>query len=238
MCRRGERKSDMANDPAIFKLPDELLASILKYAGYNIYGDLRLGSPYVYTKPLTLVCRRFQRIVLPMLWEELLFRNTAVPPTPRVKHLHYILQKNPALRPFCRSLTMDIDDSHFATVEDFAIVNDLVSWLTRLRKLEIFGGFEPGYRGRARLNTLALLRRVGENLKELEHLKIAFPTGILFLREVMASVNSSSLKRLEIYGTSAVQEDTPPPNPEVCPPTSFVGYETDKEDNQEKLGLT
>lgn len=111
---------------------------------------------------------------------------------------------------------MDIDDAHFATVEDFAIVNDLISWLTRLRKLEIFGGFEPGYRGRSRQNTLGLLRKAGDNLHELEHLKIAFPTGMLFLREVMAYLNSSSLKRLEIFGTSAIQEDTPPPNPKVC----------------------
>lgn len=192
-------------------LPDELLAEILDCATLKKQAHCSEAHhqirDYETIRSLALVCRRFRRIVTPLLFESIRFtqsrlpERTMVPPSGRVRKLHQVLQSNPALRSLCQALHVEIDDTAQIDVEDFDIANDFVSWFSNLRDLVIVGGFYSSTSDTVRDNTLALVRRTQELIK-VRQLNIEgnmwYETGGISLAEVVRNTNDSSLKTLEV----------------------------------------
>ncbi|KAJ5083800.1 hypothetical protein N7456_013227 [Penicillium angulare] len=191
------------------QLPDELLAEILNWA--TLTGDAAQLRPrkrdYDAIQSLSRVSQRFHRVVTPFLYEEIRFAHPTlcqrcmVPPMAKARKLHRLLQLNPALRPLCVSLYIDIDDSGANTEENFQILDDMVSWFTRLRSLVVVGGFFSKGPERVRERTLSLIHRT-KSLKQLKEFKIEGnmwdEIGGVSLAETVKYANSDTLQTLEI----------------------------------------
>ncbi|KAJ5947035.1 hypothetical protein N7466_000050 [Penicillium verhagenii] len=120
----------------------------------------------------------------------------------KIGKLHRLLQHNPYLRGLCLSLYIDIDDdSARVNEEEFEIMNDLISWFTRLRTLVLVGGFYSKAPAEVREHTLSLIRNF-QKLGQLRHLQIEGDmwdeTGGISLAETVKCINSSSLETLEV----------------------------------------
>ncbi|CAG9976192.1 unnamed protein product [Clonostachys byssicola] len=124
----------------ILSLPDELLAPIL-HASVPRYSAHRAA-------PLALVCRRFNRIITPLLYRNLQIEcNGACGPHEyirRTKALHRTVRSNQSLRQHCQSLVITFG-SNFSTDLDGKdtapnlayIAIDLVKWLYNTEELYI-----------------------------------------------------------------------------------------------------
>ncbi|KAJ5672376.1 hypothetical protein N7507_001503 [Penicillium longicatenatum] len=191
-------------------LPDELLASILDWATLSdSTAQIRPRKrDYGTIRSLALVSHRFHRVVSPFLYEEIRFihphlcERCTVPPMEKVRKLHRLLLRNPSLRSLCLSLYIDIDDdSGEVNEEDFQVVNDLISWFTRLRSLVLTGGFYSKAPDEVREHTLSLIQST-QNLGQLRNLQIEGDmwdeTGGISLAETVKYINCSSLETLEV----------------------------------------
>jgi hypothetical protein len=137
-------KSIPTEEPFIFRLPDELLATVLELATLNIKSpgwrscDCVVLCEYAAIKLLALICRRFNRIVLPLLYRTIRFNTVCqvAPPGKAVKALHSTLQNNTSLWQYCQALSICIGDSGGKVeAEHFSMVNNFASCLTRVRCL-------------------------------------------------------------------------------------------------------
>ncbi|KAJ5948450.1 hypothetical protein N7454_001757 [Penicillium verhagenii] len=206
-------------------LPDELLANILDWTTLNdktAQTKPRIRD-YCVIKSLCLVSRRFHRVVLPFLFEEIKLIHphlcesctASSSPMKKIRKLHRLLQDNPYLRGLCLSLYIDIDDdSARVNEEEFEVMNDLISLFTRLRTLVFAGGFYSKAPAEVRDRTLSLIRN-SQKLRQLRHLQIEGDmwdeTGGISLAETVKCINSSSLETLEVSAaglsdTSALSE--------------------------------
>lgn len=125
-----------------------------------------------------------------------------MPPMEKVRKLHRLLLHNPSLRLLCLSLYIDIDDDSVeVNEEDFQVVNDLISWFTRLRSLVLMGGFYSKAPEKVREYTLSLIQNT-QNLGQLRNLQIEGDmwdeTGGISLAETVKYINSTSLETLEV----------------------------------------
>jgi hypothetical protein len=92
-----------------------------------------------------------------------------------------------------------IDDLAFrVNVEDFSIANDIVSWLTTVRCLNVHGGFE----GKRNELTWALMGNAVQRLPELEHLCISREGWGLYLGPILEHLDIPSLRALSVSGIS------------------------------------
>ena len=188
----------------ILRLPDELLVSITEFA---VFEEYRLhGCPYCRVrantkavKALSLVCQRFGKIAQPMLFHTITFEGTpsTVPPKSRVIRLHHTLQKNPTLRGHCRCLSISVNDFASTTTSSFAVANDLARWLTRVRCLENYGGFD-----KPNALTWALIRNLVQNMRDVQHWRLCREGWGLHLQQVLDEATFPKLVNLELHGIS------------------------------------
>jgi hypothetical protein len=212
-CDRDNRIPTSSTEAFIFRLPDELLAIILELATKNNtrytswrwwYCVYHTPSNYADIKALALVCCRFNRIALPLLYRVIRFRfpRHIVPSTKAVKTLHSTLQKYPSLSQYCRRLSIRIVDSRSESrLEDFSIVNDIASWLTKVQCFEIHGGFDE-----CNEQTWGFLRSAVQHMREIEHLSLSREAWGLYLKPIMEHIDIPSLKKLDIHGISEAKD--------------------------------
>ena len=205
-CRRSSPKGGEA---FIFRLPDENLTQIFHhtsstsrgFAWTKLCSDCEWTRNHADIKVLLYVCRRFQRIAVPLLYHTIRFEypHRVVSPSRSVERLHSKLRINPSLRQNCRALEITIDDTRSEVqAEDCATANDLVSWLTGVRCLRIEGGFNEAW---AR-PTWSLIRSMVENMHVFEHLSLSRHGWGPYLGPIVENITFTSLKKLEVRGLS------------------------------------
>lgn len=212
----------------IFKLPEEILSSILELAVTNVQASWRDRKPYSYrdTKCLSLVCRRFNRITHPLFYHTIEVEIGSSKSSTR--KLHSTLQRNPWQRQYCKELFISIDYlDEFLPAPDFNIAADFVSWLTRVRYLSIPGGYHAKYQSEDCREpiTWTLTRRAIKSMPEIVRLSLGQRYGPPYLREIMEAIDSQSLQRLDLYGLNKDPEESATAfilTPEVFP--SFFNH--------------
>lgn len=199
-------------------LPDELMAKVFDWATLSDIADSKSRKrSYGAIQTVALVSKRSYRVVTPFLYEEIrlshphLCCRCRVPPIHKARKLHRVLQHDPALRPMCVSLYLDIDDSEENHNDDFTIYFDLIEWLTNLRSLVIVGGFSSKSPQRIRQKTLLLIHRA-QQLRKLRDLRVEGnmwdEEGGISLAEAVKNINSQSLETLEVSASGLSSPST------------------------------
>jgi hypothetical protein len=206
---RSCHQSSPKRGPAfILKLPEEILLRVFEFATNhpNSWDNGCYDCPVLFNykdiKALSYVCRSFHRIASPLLYHTINFSfgNQFVPPSKRVQRLHRRLETNPSLRRHCRALALTVADitSKPKTKDDFDIANDFASWLTEVHDLSIHGGFERSQ------YTWNLIRNVVEHMPKVDRLAISREGWGLHLEAIAQNLTFPFLRKLDIYGVSAV----------------------------------
>lgn len=206
----------------IFSLPDELLVPILELASvspdfWTWCCECRALGKYTMMKKLARVCHRFNRCILPLLYRSVRFDypQQIVPPTTAVNRLYRSFQNNPSFRQYCQALSIHVNDIRAtSTVEDFFIANVFVSWLTKVRCLQIYGGFDKPHNEQ----TWLLIRNVVQHMREIEHLYITRECWGLHLGPIMEHVDLPLLRKLKIHGVSERKDGAVVLEPKVLAP--------------------
>jgi hypothetical protein len=147
-------------EPFLHELPDELLDYIFTLA---IESELRqVGystTRYKSALALSLTCRRFNLIVLPLLYHDPTVASllapkgvttfdtiSLVPPTLSVQRFYRTIQENPARSVYCKRLQISISCDNIPDAEipaePFRLAKNVLPCLTSLRSLTIHGGFK------------------------------------------------------------------------------------------------
>ena len=215
---------DMTKEPFIFRLPDELLSLVVRFAAFGLprWPGCTECVPDYYGKPwdikliktLSLVCSRIRDIAQPLLFHFIKFHypNQMVPPTKAVVKLHRILKWNCSLWQRCRALSVHISDlSSTITPNRYDIASDFAKWLTNVRCLEFHGGFEQP----ATRYTWKLIREMTTSMQNVEHLVLSREGWGLYLGSIMSDVDFPRLKTLNIHGISEWKEGLLVSDPKV-----------------------
>ncbi|KAJ5091783.1 F-box domain protein [Penicillium alfredii] len=193
----------------ILRLPNELLQLIFEFATAKKDKDEWDARIWAYSllTPLAEVSRRFNSLVLPMLYGIIDLNGHPFNYQQRVKQLHDTLKQRPELRSLPRSLQIEIEDE--GTKLDFPVIHDLVVWATGLTHLRLYGGFgvqenSDTFLYGLRDETCALVRSAGQCLPALRSFDIfsCFSAGAL--TQMIESFAFKSLEKLEIW---AILED-------------------------------
>lgn len=219
----------------ISDLPDEILAIIIDIASLKSpRSDFdTVFRSYTFAKELTLVCRRFHRLVLPFLYHTIfLGHNPIIDPRPQELVLfHKTLRDTPTLRPLCRRLYAQIKGPRFADEDYCTVWNDLFTWMTRIHTLEIaVDVMHDKFVGFLRANHLQnglpwnLIRTVGQHLRGLAHFKIQGYLSMLNLRDVVKYAPLTSLEVLQVERAGEIETDSACVEPEVIPVSPMDGF--------------
>ncbi|KAF2650917.1 hypothetical protein K491DRAFT_666479 [Lophiostoma macrostomum CBS 122681] len=209
-ARCAAERSPLIGSASILQLPQELLVTIIKLAVFrprDPHGcpDCKFSPDAACAKALSHVCRCISGLVQPMLFHTITFDGTpsTVPPKKNVLRLHRTLRENPSLREHCRSLSISVSDVPAPRrIEDWAVVKNLAFWLTRVRCLENYGGFEGS-------NEYAwnLIRMMKQNMEHVRHWRLTREGWGLYLDQGL-DVMWPKLEKLEFHGIS--QRNTRP----------------------------
>lgn len=193
----------------ILRLPNELLQLIFEFATAKKdkdEWDTRIWA-YSLLTPLAKVSRRFNSLVLPMLYGIIDLDGHPFNYQKRLKQLHGTLEQRPELRSLPRSLLIEIEDE--GTKLDFPGIHDLVVWATGLTHLRLYGGFgvqenSDTFLYGPRDESCALVRSAGRCLPALRNFDIfsCFSAGAL--TQMIENFAFESLEKLEIW---AILED-------------------------------
>ncbi|ORY10989.1 hypothetical protein BCR34DRAFT_601742 [Clohesyomyces aquaticus] len=155
---------------------------------------------------LSRVCQRLSRIAQPMLFHTIDFNSSIsiVPPKKRVIQPHRALQQKPSLRQHCRRLSIDVADNVAVTkTDDYAIADDLAKWLTGVRCLQNYGGFDGDFLGS---RTWSLIRSLAKHMGEVRHWSLCRQGWGLYLQDVlsqaMEEITFSKLTKLALHRIS------------------------------------
>ena len=192
-----------SKEPAlILRLPEEIISLILTLATlaspkeHERYHKQFLSKT---TINLMLTCHRFNRIALPLLYHNisLKFGLPDGNPSPHpVKTLHRIVQQNPDLGRHCRYVMIRIEQR--PDLVDIAIVNELFTYLTKVRVLEFRGGYERAERDKIEY-LWTLIQTAAQRMDGLEELRCSWLDGILSAFKFVQKVDIRSLKKLFVH---------------------------------------
>lgn len=206
----------------ILNLPPEVLFRICKLAT-NADGDSTQicytvrGCRYSGVIALLCTCRLMRSLCLPLLYQDIHFHYPAhmIPPTQPVKWLHRSLQYDRDLAGHCRTLVVKgKDNTSKLRADDSAIVTDLMCWLTSVRHLHFYGGFQ----GSQSHDLWGLIRAAGEHMKRVESLSLSRQYWGLKLQQILDNVEIPSLKSLTLHGISESPESPVTLDAKVCLP--------------------
>jgi hypothetical protein len=222
------------NEPScyILKLPDEVLDQILVKA--TAWPDDIDGSEYceLYATryALTLVCRRFHRLTMPILYSRIALSlrhtiNRKVLPSDvftrehddlypgwEFNRLHRTLEANPSLQSLCTDVVFDLEETRWNYPEFLSQGKDLVTWFTNTTSLRL----HDGYGSKQVEQTVKFLELAAATMPRLERLAFSARrtrlniTRLFCLREHITFPN---LKALELAGISEADD---PYSWEVC----------------------
>jgi hypothetical protein len=201
--------SSFATGPTfIFRLPQELLISIIELAVFEVVSshgcsdcDFRPNGKCA--KALSRVCWRISRIAQPMLFHTISLEGTpsTVPPKKGGIRVHLALRQNPSLRRHCRRFALNVTDGQ-QRPQDWSIAKDLAKWLSRVRCFECYGGFQTSNQ-----KTWGLIQNMMQKLESLRHWKVSREARGLHLQSIVNAL----IPRLEILDLSGISEWKEPP---------------------------
>ncbi|KAK0624376.1 hypothetical protein B0T14DRAFT_554245 [Immersiella caudata] len=152
--------STKVSAPHIMRQPDEVLNQII--SNVLVYPERNWWRPdfdkfFGDARAILLTCRRFYHLAVPHLYRrlEITWGRQGFHPSATetaTKHLHRTVNEDRSLHRHCLDLQVHIGDPDPAW-QSWAI--DFVTWLTRVQRLKISGGFHASAAGYAR-NDLAL----------------------------------------------------------------------------------
>jgi hypothetical protein len=197
-------RSSFATGPTvIFRLPQELLVSIIELAVFEVdrphgCADCNFRPNAKCAKALSRVCWRISRIAQPMLFHTISFGGTpsTVPPKRSTIRVHLALRQNPSLRRHCRRFSLGVSDYGNRST-DWSIAKDLAKWLTRVRCFQCYGGFET-----ANQKTWGLVQNMMQKLESLRHWQLSREGWGLHLQPIM----NAPIPRLQILGLHGISE--------------------------------
>lgn len=194
----------------ILTLPDELLCMIVALATSKevpkicrkTYCEPEHDRETV--KALSLTCRQFSRIVLPLLYRSIRFEFP--PSTKSVKSLRHAVSKRPSLLHSCRTLSIHIIGSVFeergVSAKDYSVVNKLVSSVRNVRCLELRGIFYLKSKV-----IWGFIRNLAQNMHEVEHLVIHRAVWDQPLKRIIDILDLPQLRCLDFYSISPAYDD-------------------------------
>jgi hypothetical protein len=190
----------VAGPAFILGLPQELLIAIIELAIFrrcDPHGcpDCCKLPNAECAKALSRVCRRVSRIAQPMLFHNIKCDGPPSRVSPRngVLRLHRSLQENPSLRKHCRRLSISVlHDWSQSKAEDWAIVDNLSHWLTRIRCLASYGVFEGFNEG-----TQDLVQKLMQNMGHVRHWRL-YGEGCGLYLDRGVGTSFPKLEKLEI----------------------------------------
>jgi hypothetical protein len=202
----------------ILQLPDELLLQIFESMADSAPETWRnrLAANHV-ALPLTLVCDRFYRLSIPVLYGSFTSDSypkeiVMVPPGSSIQALHRSLRENPALRGHCREFLYYRDWHNFSSYAQpcWRMVKDLVDWSPRVTDLHIYGGFQD-------MANWRLLERIAVRMPDIRILKYSREDfkGLCFSHIVDLPV-LLELEEMSIHGISELQ------GVYICPKVIFL----------------
>ncbi|RAL01101.1 uncharacterized protein BO80DRAFT_425079 [Aspergillus ibericus CBS 121593] len=178
---------------SLLTLPQEVLELIITFAAHD-YSDTCGGREYYFSyrtvADLAIVCRRLYGIATPILYRSISLGDI------QPSELHRTLQTNPRLRQYCRILFLDASTIPTSSWTDFDVVGDIVSWLTRVKKLNIFCPYHCTRDGKVDYvgSLWDTVVKATQHMHELESLECI---GLGFMW-VLGSVQSRSVSMLTI----------------------------------------
>ena len=208
-------------DRGILSLPDEVLLNVLEILSVDaplewaIQGRNPLNV-YPEFVALSIVCRRFHRLVTPFMYHDLsvLTRWTGRPYNMynvALRHLHRTLGENVALRAHCRRLYVLLDARNHADQ-----IMDMLTWLTSTRHLRIRGDLGENGLGRRVLDTAV------RSLPHLESLSLEEPLRINHFGLLQVCGALKDMRRLDYLGIEKFQRN--PDYAMPCIKVSLVAY--------------
>lgn len=168
----------------ILRLPFEILAHIV-----NIVSSDPDCSRHSYStwKTLSVVCRRFAFIVLPVLYRHIEIQIPLL--NPPLRRLHLTSQRVSALRDHCKELHIRINATTPPTNEDLFLVQDLISYLSNVQVLSIQGGYDKSF-----------LQCASQYMRRVHSLDLRRKMGGFFLRDIVEQIDIPSLQNLTLCG--------------------------------------
>ncbi|KAF2794133.1 hypothetical protein K505DRAFT_324955 [Melanomma pulvis-pyrius CBS 109.77] len=193
----------------IFRLSNELLASIVDYATSKngtqcSCSKQELARDKTIVKGLNLVCQRIKTIAQPILYRRIKFEwpDSMAPPSRVVIKLWRTLSQNASLRQNVRFLSMhipDVPETH--NPEKYDVLKCFASWLTRVRCLHIHGGFDGSFHHE---HTWNLIDRFSKNMKEIKHISLGREGWGLHLEHIIPHLaRFSNLRKLDVHGITS-----------------------------------
>ncbi|EMD97558.1 hypothetical protein COCC4DRAFT_75024 [Bipolaris maydis ATCC 48331] len=207
---------------SIFKLPQELLVSIIELAVFELdssqgCSDCSFRPNAKCAKALSRVCWRISRIAQPLLFHTISFDGTPsiVPPKKSAIRLHLALRQNPSLGRHCRRFSLGVAD-YRQRPTDWSIAKDLAKWLTRVRCFECYGGFETSNQ-----KTWDLIQKMMQKLESLQHWKLSREGWGLHLQPIL-NASIPKLRILDLHGISKCKESSLLLDPKLFRSASFT----------------
>ncbi|GAB1312516.1 hypothetical protein MFIFM68171_02726 [Madurella fahalii] len=203
----------------IFRLPNEVLAEIIETvaawpdnADQYMFQDL-----YADHWAMTLVCRRFHLLAMPVLYSTIILGDVIEPPFPELLNsaiytsvlrksmmlLHRSIKNNRSLGLMCRGLVFDLRASAVDVGSKLLdVAADLVTWFTYTKSLRI-REVPGGCRSSAYATCLTA---ACANMPRLERLVLNGMPGDVMLTALRDRI-SSSIKELKLTGLSKSRSD-------------------------------
>jgi hypothetical protein len=211
--------------PPILRLPDEILNQILSSSS-QASPHHRSSRLWAYKLPSTvlnisLTCSHFRRISRSFNFESIHIEQGLPPPRPprtsAIPAVHARFRDEPELQSSCTRLQLDIDEM---SRNHYAMITDLLRWLSNVRYLSLSGYFGPekepdssSSSSRAghgeekidddalieRHDMWALIRLVNRNMRNLELLRCMDRWGHDCRgSDLISNIDIPSLKKLDI----------------------------------------
>lgn len=203
---RSPRGSFATGPTVIFRLPQELLVSIIELAIFEVdrsdgCSDCNFRPNAKCAKALSFVCWRISRIAQPMLFHTISFgfMSSTVPPEKDIIRVHSTLRQNPSLRRHCRRFFFGVDDYPKGPM-DWSIAKDLAKWLTRVRCFECYGGFHISNQ-----ETWGLIQNMMQNVESLRHWQLSRQGWGLYLQPIINAL-TPKVQILSLHGISEWKE--------------------------------
>jgi hypothetical protein len=206
----------------IDKIPNETLNEIVTYALPCKFASY---SSYRTALALSLVCRRFHRIVQPLMYNTLDFSShSLVQPCTAVKLLHRSMEENSALGPMVVCLLLHLEyrtpvlplDPIFEA--DFTIAKELMGWMENVEELEIQGGYGHPSTWPVMMDAARKWKR----LRVVSLKRVKRDWSLLMTPVCEFFMATPSLTKLNLYGISSSRRQnntlqTPPPKVRYTP---------------------
>lgn len=174
----------------ILGLPTEALVEIFKYVVF----ENREWYTHMYTaaKRLTLVCHRFNDTVLPLFYQEIVI-GVRGQTNLSLKKVHSVLRDKPWLRDYCKILSVNLAFRSRLTKDSVSMLNDLVSYLTKVRIFKISCGPKQSPR-----DTVEMIQIATQHMRQIETLTFLHYCNDFFSQDILKHISFPSLQSLAI----------------------------------------